>query len=258
MPAAGIERRLDVQAGPLLPAGYHVLPIGMSRAAPDENARQKLTPGRLPTLLSDRHRLLSQANFRPLDGGQLQKLRQRSRQGRLCVQVDYLQRQTGIASHGVVQAGHRVELFFPGQDQGLAALGELHLGTQHVLFQRHASLAPRRRVVQGRLGPADGILLHSPGRPRQKDIHVSGGNIEPHGLVGPSQLELGDAFARLGLAVTAAGPPEVVQGPLQRDFGFRIAAGTERARQDKSRGAGFAGRQSGRGHAKLSQKINLR
>jgi hypothetical protein len=86
------------------------------------------------------------------------------RQGRLRLQVNHFQRQGGVTPHGVVQAGHRVELPFPGQDEGLAALRQLDLGTQNVLFQRDATHAPGLRIVQDRLGPADGVLLHPPRR----------------------------------------------------------------------------------------------
>jgi len=100
--------------------------------------------------------------------------------------------------------------------------------------------------------------LHPPGRAGQKDVQVSGGHVELHGLVGPGELEFGDAFARHGLTVAAAGPPEVVQGPLQPHFGFRVAPGPEGVRQDEPRGPGYAGSQGGGGDAVLPQDIDLR
>jgi hypothetical protein len=49
-------------------------------------------------------------------------------------------------------------------------------------------------------------------------------------LARPGELKFGDAFARDGMAVAAAAPPEVVQGSLQRHFRFRETAGPEGAR----------------------------
>ena len=258
VPAAGVERRLHVQARPFLPAGNHVLPVCMSRGGPDEDPRQELGPGGLPALLGGRRRLPGQADLRALGGGSLQEVGQRTGQWRLHLQVDHLQRPAGVASHGVVQAGHRVELPFPGQDEGLAALRQLDLGTQHVLPERDASLAPGHRVVQDRLGPADGVLLHPAGRAGQKHVQVSGGHVELHGLVGPNELEFRDAFARDRLAVVAAGPPEVVQGPLQPHFGFGVAPGSEGARQEESLVPGYAGSQGVGDDAVLPQDIDLR
>ncbi len=192
----------------------------MSHDGPDEDPRQEFGPSRLPALLGGRHCLPGQADLRTLGGGPLQEVGQRPGQGRLHLEVDHLQGQSGVAAHGVVQAGRRVELLFPCQDQGLAALGQLHLGAQHVLFEGDASLAPGLRVLQDRLGPADGVFLHPAGRASKKDVQVSGGHVELHGLVGPNELEFRDAFARDRLAITAAGPPEVIHGPLQRLLRF--------------------------------------
>jgi hypothetical protein len=102
----------------------------------------------------------------------------------------------------------------PGQDEGLAALRELYLGTQHVLAERDASFGPRHRIVRGRLGPADGVLLNPAGRAGRTDVQLSGGHVELRGLVGPDELEFGDAFPRDKLAVAAAGPLELLQGPF--------------------------------------------
>ena len=125
----------------------------MSHVGPDEDPRQELGAGRLPALLGGRHRLPGQADLRALGRRLLQEVGQRPRQRRLHVQVDHLQRQAGVASHGVVQAGHGVEFPLPGQDERLAALRQLHLGTQHVL-----ALAPRlpssRARVSSRIASA--------------------------------------------------------------------------------------------------------
>ncbi len=77
---------------------------------------------------------------------------------------------------------------FPRRDEGLAALGQLHIGTQHVVFQRDAFLTPGFRVVQDGLGPADGIILHAAGRAGQQDVQVSGGHVEFHGLARPGRV----------------------------------------------------------------------
>src|SRR5262245_21341664 len=95
-------------------------------------------------------------------------------------------------------------------------------------------LAPSHRIVQDRLGPADGVLLHPAGRAGQEDVQVGGGDVELHGLVGPGELEFGDALAPDRLAVLAAGPPEVVQGPLEPQLGLRVAPGPGAVRQDES------------------------
>ena len=57
VPAAGVERRLHVQARPLLPADNHVQAVRMSRGRAGEYPRQELASRRLPALLGSHHRL---------------------------------------------------------------------------------------------------------------------------------------------------------------------------------------------------------
>ena len=199
-----------------------------------------------------------QADLRALGRRLLQEVGQRPRQRRLQVQVDHLKRQAGITSHGVVQAGRRVEFPLSGQHERLAALRQLHVRTQHVLALHHASLQPGPRVSQDRLGPADGILLHPAGRAGQEDVQVSGGHVERHRLVGPNALELSDPFPCDRPAVAAAGPPEVVQDPFQPQLGMRVTAGPGRGRQEEPLGSGHARSQVVGDGAVLPEEINLR
>ena len=92
----------------------------------------------------------------------------------------------------------------------------------------------------------------------QKNVQVSGGHVELHGLVGPHELQFSDVLPRNGLTVAAASPPEVVQRPLQCHFGFRIAPGPEVACKDESCRPGNAGGQRGGDDAGLPQEIDLR
>jgi hypothetical protein len=235
-----------------------VHPVRISHVGPDHDLRPELGAGGLPALLGGRHRLPGQADLRALGRRLLQEVGQRPRQRRLHLQVDHLQRQAGVASHGVVQAGHGVEFPLPGQHERLATLRQLHLGTQHVLALHHASLQPEPYVTQDRLGAADGFLLHPAGRPGQQDVQVSGGYVERHGLVDSDALELGDAFTRDRLTVAAASPPEVVQDPLQRQFGLRVTAGPGRGRQEESLLRGDARSQVVGDGAVLPKDIDLR
>src|SRR5439155_23590405 len=91
-----------------------------------------------------------------------------------------------------------------------------------------------------------------------QDVPVSGGHVELDRLAGPYELELGDALALHYLPVTAAGPPEVVQGPLQRHFGFLVAVGFVVDCPEESRVTGAARTQVAGGDTVLPQQIDLR
>src|SRR5262245_47479503 len=88
-------------------------------------------------------------------------------------------------------------------------------------------------------------------------IPTSGGHVELDRLAGPYELEFGDVLARHCLPVTAAGPPEVVQGPLQRNFGFLVAVGFVVGRPEESRVTGGARTQVAGGDTVLPQQIDL-
>ena len=117
---------------------------------------------------------------------------------------------------------------------------------------------PGHRVVQGRLRPADGVLLHPARCPGQQDVQVIRRHVELHGLVGSNELEFSDAFACHRLPIAAPGPPEVAHGPLQGDLGFGIGARAEVAREDEAGRPGYAGRQGCGDDAGLRQDIDLR
>ncbi len=59
--------------------------------------------------------------------------------------------------------------------------------------------------------------------------------------LGPGELEFRDAFARDRLAIAAAGPSEVVQGPLQRPLRFRRSCGSRAVGQEESSSPGMPG-----------------
>ncbi len=71
--AAGVQRSVDVQPCPLLPAGNHVFAIGMAHGCADEDARQEFAFGRFPALLGGHHRLPRHRDLRPLSCGEIQR-----------------------------------------------------------------------------------------------------------------------------------------------------------------------------------------
>src|SRR5262249_42882949 len=164
----------------------------------------------------------------------------------------------GVASHDVVQARERIEFRFASEHEGLTALRQLYLSTQHILAEGDASGAPGNRVIEDGLGLADGVDLYPAKCAGQKDIHVRGGDVELHGLVGSKQLELGDASSCDRLAVATAGPPEVVEDPLKPQFRLRVVASPGFTRPQGPRVSGHSRIQGVGDHAVLPKEIDLR
>jgi len=150
-----------------------------------------------------------------------------------------------------------VELRLARQDEGVTALRELHLGTQHVLAEGDASGAPYLRIVQDRLGPTGGIHLHAVDGSGEKDVDVCGRDVELDGLVGSENLELSDRRTCERLAVVGWRAPEIVHRPLQCQLGFGVAARSRPVCQDEARTAGDTRSKRARDDAVLPEDIDL-
>src|SRR5205085_10780679 len=66
--AAAVERHVERDAGPLLPATDHVLAFDPTETTQHAEAGQELAPGGHPTELRDRHAVPGDADLRPLRG----------------------------------------------------------------------------------------------------------------------------------------------------------------------------------------------
>ena len=102
----------------------------------------------------------AQGDFRPLSGRESKGARQAhpaTAAASPCPRPPAASQRS--APHGVVQAGDGIELPFAGYDEGLAVLGELDFRSQYVVLQRDALLAPRNRIFQDRVRPADCVLF---------------------------------------------------------------------------------------------------
>ena len=162
--AAGVERRLQVQARPLLPAGNHV---SARRYVPRRPGRRSAAgtrpgplagpPGRPPPLVGPGRP--PGAGRRPVSrrsasarARAVQAPRSITSSGKPALRPMALFRRA-TASNSPSRARTRASRL---SDSCTSARSTSSL-------QHHASLAPGLRVIQDRLGPADGVLLHPAG-----------------------------------------------------------------------------------------------
>ena len=213
-PAAPIDRLIEDDCGPPQVTRLDVVPRGGPLPGADRDLGQVVGGGHVAPGPGGRHGGPGHSDLPPAGGRVLQALHERQRELRLLPPSDRLKRQARGPAHEVVEPGQGVEFLFPGDDQGVARLGQLDFGAEDVVEIDDAGIAAGAHVLQGRLRAADRLL---PDRPRcagQQDLLVRQGDVEGDRLPGSLVPQRGDLCLKHGLMVSARGAPEVVQSPL--------------------------------------------